>query len=65
MTNFCNSDVLHDNLDKVVNVLLSKPMSESQQRKIYCLCNKGHYLIDELESVSSSLCNKLEKQNEN
>ena len=65
MTNFCNSDVLHDNLDKVVNVLLSKPMSESQQRQYIFLCNKGHYLIDELESVSSSLCNKLEKQNEN
>lgn len=65
MTNFCNTNVLHENLDKVVDQLLSKPMSDSQQKKIYCLCNAGHYYLDQLESISSQLCNKLEKHNEN
>lgn len=65
MTNFCNTNVLHENLDKVVDQLLSKPQTETQRNKIYVLCNAGHYYLDQLESISSRLCNKLEKQNEN
>lgn len=61
--NFCDTNVLHDNLDKVVDQLLSHPMTETQQKKIYVLCNAGHFYIDRLEEVSSSLCDKLEKYN--
>lgn len=61
MTNFMNDEVLHANLDAVVDELLDKPLTPTQRKKVQVLCDKGHYLIDELESVSSELCNKLAK----
>ena len=61
MTNFMNDQILHDNLDRVVDEIMANPLSESQRKKVMHLSDKGHYMIDELEVVSSSLCNKITK----
>jgi len=61
MTNFINDQILHDNLDRVVDEIMAHPLSESQRKKVLHLSDKGHYMIDELEVVSSSLCNKITK----
>ena len=63
MTNFMNDQILHDNLDRVVDEIMAHPLSESQRKKVMHLSDKGHYMIDELEVVSSSLCNKVNKYN--
>ena len=64
MTNFMNDQTLHDNLDRVVDEIMAHPLSESQRKKVMHLSDKGHYLVDELEVVSSSLCNKVTKLGE-
>ena len=61
MTNFMNDQILHDNLDRVVDEIMAHPLSESQRKKVMHLSDKGHYMIDELEDVSSQLCNKINK----
>ena len=63
MTNFMNDQILHDNLDRVVDEIMANPLSESQRKKVMHLSDKGHYMIDELEVVSSALCNKITKYN--
>ena len=64
MTNFTNDEVLHNNLDKVVDELLDKPLTPTQRKKVLHLSDEGHFYIDKLEDVSSQLCNKLEKAND-
>ena len=61
MTNFTNDEVLHNNLDKVVDELLDKPLTPTQRKKVQKLADAGHFYIDQLEDISSQLCNKLEK----
>jgi alpha/beta superfamily hydrolase len=63
MTNFTNDEVLHNNLDKVVDELLDKPLTPTQRKKVLHLSDEGHFYIDKLEDVSSQLCNKITKYN--
>lgn len=62
MTNFMNDEALHTNLDKVVNELLDMhQLTPTQRKKVQKLADAGHFYIDQLEDISSQLCNKLEK----
>ena len=61
MTNFTNDEVLHNNLDKVVDELLDKPLTPTQRKKVLHLSDEGHFYIDKLEDVSSALCSKITK----
>ena len=62
MTNFMNDEALHTNLDKVVDELLDMhQLSTTQRKKVQKLADAGHFYIDQLEDISSQLCNKLEK----
>lgn len=63
MTNFMNGQILHDNLDRVVDEIMAHPLSESQRKKVMHLSDEGHFYIDKLEDVSSQLCNKVNKYN--
>ena len=63
MTNFLNDQILHDNLDRVVDEIMTHPLSESQRKKVLHLSDEGHFYIDKLEDVSSQLCNKVNKYN--
>ena len=63
MTNFMNDQILHDNLDRVVDEIMAHPLSESQRKKVLHLSDEGHFYIDKLEDVSSQLCNKANKYN--
>ena len=63
MTNFMNDQILHDNLDRVVDEIMAHSLSESQRKKVMHLSDEGHFYIDKLEDVSSQLCNKVNKYN--